>query len=65
MSVLQFFTNLSQLLVSIQVPAGGAILIGLGLAGAAHAMSWRHVIESAVMLAICFGAANLITTLYG
>ena len=65
MSILQFFTNLSQLLVSIEIPAGTIILIALGLAGGARWLSWRHVGESALFVALAFAAANVVNTIYG
>ena len=58
----QFFQNLLAQFVAIQIPAGTVALIGGGLAGAFGVVSWRHVIESLVFLAIAFFAANIVST---
>lgn len=65
MGLLQFFTNLAQLLTSIQIPAGiSALMIG-GLLGAFKMVYWSHIAEVLGALLVVFAAANIIQTLYG
>jgi hypothetical protein len=65
MSIAQFFQNLLNLFVSIQIPAGTVALVGGGLAAAFKFIYWHTLFEILGGLLVVFAAANIVSTVYG
>lgn len=65
MTFAQFFLNLLQLLISIEIPAGTAAIMLGGLMAAFKFIYWHTLGEVLGALIVVFAAANIISTLYG
>ena len=64
MSIAQFFQNLLNLFVSIQIPAGTVALVGGGLQLLqVHLLA--YVVRDPRRFLVVFAAANIVSTLYG
>jgi hypothetical protein len=58
----QFFQNLLQLFISIQIPAGTVALVGGGLAAGFKLIYWHTLFEIPGALAVAFAAANIVNS---
>ena len=65
MSIIQFFTNLAQLLTSMQVEVAICAIGFGGLFAALKLIYWHTLFEILGALVIVFAAANIVNTLYG
>lgn len=65
MSIAQFFQNLLQMFISIQVPAGTVALVGGGMAAAFKMIHWHTLFEILGGLAVAFAAAHIVNSIYG
>jgi len=61
-SLAQFFQNLLQLFISIQIPAGTVAQVGGGLAAGFKLIYWHTLFEILGALAVAFAAANIVSS---